>query len=86
MIPYQQYQNLISIRHINKKITTLLTDERHVLVSNYFCTHVCHLLDFDTNDIVSFNIKYFFFFRDGIPNEEDLDMDLCKIPRLFSPL
>ena len=57
-----------------------------MLVGNYFCTHIFHLLDFDTNDMVLFDIKYFFVFCDGTPNEEDLDMDLCKIPKLFSPL
>ena len=31
-----------------------------MLVDNYFCTHVSRLLDFDTDDMVSFDIKYFF--------------------------
>ena len=44
----------------SKKITNPLTIERHVLVDNYFCTHVSRLLDFDTNDMVSFDTKYFF--------------------------
>ena len=43
-----------------QKINTLLTNERHVLVGSYFFIHVSCLLDFDTNDVVSFNTKYFF--------------------------
>ena len=43
-----------------QKITNLLIIERHVLVNNYFCTHVSCLLDFDTNDVISFDTKYFF--------------------------
>ena len=31
-----------------------------MLVDSYFCTHVSRLLDFDTNDMVSFDTKYFF--------------------------
>ena len=38
-----------------QKITNLLIIERHVLVNSYFCTRVSYLLDFDTNDIVSFD-------------------------------
>ena len=34
--------------------------KRHMLVSNYFYTHISHLLSFDTDDVVSFDIKYFF--------------------------
>ena len=30
------------------------------LVSNYFHTHVSHLLDFDMNDVILFDTKYFF--------------------------
>ena len=44
----------------SKKITTPLTNERHVLVDSYFYTHVSHLLGFNTDDVVSFNTKYFF--------------------------
>ena len=33
---------------------------KDVLVDSYFYTHVSHLLGFDTDDVVSFNIKYFF--------------------------
>ena len=29
-------------------------------MGNYFCTHVSQLLNFDTDDIVSFDTKYFF--------------------------
>ena len=43
-----------------QKITTPLTNERHVLVGNYFYTHVSHFLSFDMNDMVSFDKKYFF--------------------------
>ena len=54
-----------------QKITNLLIIERHVLVDSYFCTHVSRLLNFDINDIVSFDTKYFFisqnlFTKDGI--------------------
>ena len=45
-----------------QKITNPLTIEKHVLVDSYFCTHVFRLLDFDTDDVVSFNTKYFFHF------------------------
>ena len=43
-----------------QRITNLLTNERHVLVSSYFCTYVSRLLDFDTNNMVSLDIKYIF--------------------------
>ena len=43
-----------------QKITTQLINERHMLVGCYFYTHISHLLGFDTNDMVSFNTKYFF--------------------------
>ena len=43
-----------------QKITNPLTIERHVLVDSYFCTHVSHLLDFDMDNMVSFDTKYFF--------------------------
>ena len=43
-----------------QKIIDQLTIERHVLMSSYFCTHVSRLLNFDTDDLVSFNTKYFF--------------------------
>ena len=46
-----------------QKITTLLTNERHVLVDCYFCTYVSCFLDFDMDDMVSFNTKYTFFVR-----------------------
>ena len=60
--------NTLSVSKSNKretraqkiKITNPLTIERYVLVSNYFYTHVSRLLDFDTDDVVSFDIKYFF--------------------------
>ena len=43
-----------------QKITNPLTIEKHVLVKNYFCTHVSHLLSFDTDDMILFDTKYFF--------------------------
>ena len=43
-----------------QKITTSLTNERHVLVGSYFYTHISQLLDFNTNNVVSFDTKYFF--------------------------
>ena len=33
---------------------------KHLLVGSYFCTHVFRLLNFDMNDVVLFNKKYFF--------------------------
>ena len=42
------------------KLTTPLTNERHVLVGSYFYTHVSHLLDFNINNVVLFDKKYFF--------------------------
>ena len=35
-----------------QKITILLANERHILVSSYFYTHVFYLLYFDTDDMV----------------------------------
>ena len=55
MVSCQRYQNLINVRH-QQKINNQLTIEKHVLVSNYFCINVFHLLDFDTDNIT----KYFF--------------------------
>ena len=43
-----------------QKITTLLTNERHVSVNSYFYTHVSHLLSFNTDDVISFITKCFF--------------------------
>ena len=43
-----------------QKITNPLIIQRHVLVGSYFCAHVSHLLDFDMDDVVLFNTKYFF--------------------------
>ena len=39
-----------------------LTIKRHVFVVSYFCTHVSRLLHFDMDDVISFDIKYFFHF------------------------
>ena len=44
-----------------QKITNILIIERHVLVDNYFYARVSHLLDFNTNDVVPFYTKYFYF-------------------------
>ena len=54
-----------------QKITNPLKIERHVLVGSYFCTHISRLLNFDIDDVVLFNTKYFFisynlFTKDGI--------------------
>ena len=43
-----------------QKIITQITNERYVLVSSYFYTYISHLLGFDMDDMVSFDIKYFF--------------------------
>ena len=43
-----------------QKITTILTNERHVLVGSHFYTHISHLLGFDIDNMVSFYTKYFF--------------------------
>ena len=42
-----------------KTINSLII-EKYVLVSSYFCTNVSHLLDFDMDDMVSFDKNYFF--------------------------
>ena len=34
--------------------------KKDVLVGSYFCIHASHLLNFDTDDVVSFDIRYFF--------------------------
>ena len=62
MIPCQWYQNLISMRNVckKKKIATSLTNKKYVLVSSYFCIYISCLLDFNTDNIISFDIKYFF--------------------------
>ena len=43
-----------------KKKTNPLIIERHVLVVNYFCTHVFGLLNFDMDDVVPCDTKCFF--------------------------
>ena len=35
---------------------------KNVLVDIYFYTHIFHLLDFNIDDMVSFDIKYIFFY------------------------
>ena len=42
------------------KITNPITIERHMLVGSYFCEHVFRLFDFDMDDMILFDIKYFF--------------------------
>ena len=44
-----------------QKITNSLIMKIYVLVDNYFCIHISHLLDFDTDDIVLFDTKYSYF-------------------------
>ena len=39
------------------KITNPLTFEKHMLVDSYFYIYVSRLLDFDTDDVVSFDTK-----------------------------
>ena len=46
-----------------QKITKPLTNERHVK-NSYFCTHVSCLLNFDMDDMKSFDIKYFFLLHE----------------------
>ena len=46
-----------------QKIITLLTNERYILVSNYFYTHISYLLCFDMDGMLSFDTKYFFPFH-----------------------
>ena len=43
-----------------QNIINPLIVERHVLVGSYFCTHFSRLLDFDTDNVISFDTKYFF--------------------------
>ena len=43
-----------------QKIINLLTNERRVSVDSYFWIFISCLLDFDTNVVVLFDIKYFF--------------------------
>ena len=44
-----------------QKITNSLIMKRYVLVDNYFCIHISHLLDFDIDGIVLFDTKYSYF-------------------------
>lgn len=46
-------------RTCGQKITNTLTNERRVLIDSYSCTNVSCLLNFDTNDAVSFEINIF---------------------------
>ena len=46
-----------------KKITNLLTIEIHLLVGSYFFIYISYLLDFYTDDVISFDTKYFFRFK-----------------------
>ena len=49
------------MRHVDKKITILLINEKYILVNSYFYIHVSHLLSFDIDDVISFDTKYFFY-------------------------
>ena len=74
MISCQRYQNAISVRHVKKKKTNPLTNEKHVLVVVIF-THVSSSLIFYTNDVISFIyylrgfscLDQIFFFGSKIP-------------------
>ena len=46
-----------------------------MLVSNYFCTRVSWLLNFDTDDVVLFDTKYFF---PKLVNAQSVDT--CPLP------
>ena len=71
-------------------MTNIVTIERHVLVGSYFCTHVSYSLDFDTDDVVSFDIKYFFissnqFTKDNIYSQNNYtknDNKCCHFPTI----
>ena len=59
-----------------QKIINLLTNERRVSVDSYFWIFVSCLLDFDTNDVISFDTKYFFisynlFTKDSIYSQKN---------------
>ena len=45
-----------------QKITNPLINERHVLVDSYLCTHISRLLNFNTDDMTSFDINYILTF------------------------
>ena len=45
-----------------QKITNPLINERHVLVDSYLCTHISRLLNFNTDDMASFDINYILTF------------------------
>ena len=55
-----------------QKIINLLTNERRVSVDSYFWIFISCLLDFDTNVVVLFDIKYFF-----------LNSNIYTLKRLF---
>ena len=48
------------MRQIYKRKNYSLTTAKHVLVDSYFCTSIFRLLNFDMNDVVFFDTKYFF--------------------------
>ena len=54
--------------------------KRHMLVSSYFYTHISHLLSFDTDDVVSFDIKYFSLLI--LPNVFNGDIQNSNLPSL----
>ena len=45
-----------------QKITNPLINKRHVLVDSYLCTHISRLLNFNTDDMASFDINYILTF------------------------
>ena len=47
---------LIRVIYVNKKSLTI---KRYILVGCYFCTYFFHLLNFDINKVVSFDINLF---------------------------
>ena len=51
-------QYLISVIYFNKKSLTI---KRYILVGCYFCTYFFHLLNFDINEVVSFDINLFIY-------------------------
>ena len=49
---------LISVIYVNKKSLTI---KRYILVGCYFYTYFFHLLNFDINKVVSFDINLFIY-------------------------
>ena len=49
---------LIRVIYVNKKSLTI---KRYILVGCYFCTYFFHLLNFNINKVVSFDINLFIY-------------------------